>query len=155
MSTTYHSTLTLVTPESATAKAAELLEGSRKSLGFVPNMYAAMVHSTGLLETYQLGYRLFREESGFTPVEQEVVFLTISFENGCDYCMAAHSVIADAVSRVPKEVTEAIRADTEIPDATLRVLSGFTRHLVQTRIRCAFLCGTKSSMTALASSRST
>lgn len=135
MSTAHHTSLALVTPETAPAKAAELLSGAKQKLGFVPNMYAAMVNSPGLLETYQLGYQRFREESGFSPVEQEVVFLTISFENGCDYCMAAHSVLADAVSKVPKEVTDAIRAGTEIPDSKLRTLSGFTRHLVRSRGR--------------------
>ncbi len=135
MPTAYHSSLALVTPETAAPKAAELLEASRKSLGFIPNMYAAMVNSPGLLETYQLGYKRFREESGFTPPEQEVVFLTISFDNGCDYCMAAHSMLADMVSKVPKEVTEAIRTGREIPDPKLRVLSGFTRHLIATRGR--------------------
>jgi len=107
----------------------------KKSLGFVPNMYSAMAHSPGLLETYQLGYQLFREASGFSAVEQEVVFLTISFENSCDYCLAAHSVIADAYSKVPKDVTDAIRAGTEISDPKLRTLSSFTRHLLRSRGR--------------------
>jgi uncharacterized peroxidase-related enzyme len=135
MSIAYRTSLALVTPETAPAKEADLLSGAKQKLGFVPNMHAAMVNSPGLLETYQLGYQRFREESGFNPVEQEVVFLTISFENGCDYCMAAHSVVADAFSKVPKEVTGAIRAGAEIPDAKLRTLSRFTRHLVQSRGR--------------------
>lgn len=46
-------------------------------------MYANMVNSRGLLERYLFGYDRFRKESGFSPAEQEVVFLTISRENGC------------------------------------------------------------------------
>lgn len=135
MSTSYRSSLALVTPETAETKAAELLSGAKQKLGFVPNMYSAMAHSPGLLETYQLGYQRFREESGFNPVEQEVVFLSISFENGCDYCMAAHSVLADAVSKVPQSVTDALRSGATIPEPKLRTLSGFTRHLIQSRGR--------------------
>ena len=135
MSKSYRSSLALVTPKTAAGKAAELLESSRKSLGFIPNMYAAMVNSPGLLETYQLGYQRFRETSGFNAAEQEVVLLTISFENGCEYCMAAHSTLADMFSKVPAAVTEAIRAGSEIPDLKLRVLSDFTRHLITTRGR--------------------
>jgi len=135
MSTAYRSSLALVTSETASAKAAELLANAKKSLGFVPNMYSAMAHSSGLLETYQLGYQRFREASGFSPVEQEVVFLTISFENACEYCVAAHSVIADAYSKVPKDVTDAIRAGTAISDSKLSVLSSFTRHLLRSRGR--------------------
>ncbi len=36
---------------------------------------------------YMHGYETLREQSGFTPAEQEVVFLTISRENGCGYCI--------------------------------------------------------------------
>jgi uncharacterized peroxidase-related enzyme len=137
MNKTYQTSLPLLTSATATAQGVPLLEGARKKLGFVPNMYGAMVNSPGFLATYQLGYERFRADSGFTPAEQEVVFLTISFENGCDYCMAAHSVMADAFSKVPKPVTDAIRAGTAISDAKLAALAGFTRHLLQTRGRPA------------------
>lgn len=135
MSNSYQTTLPLLTPATASAQGAPLLESAQKKLGFVPNMHGAMVNSPGLLETYQLGYERFRSESGFTPAEQEVVFLTSSFENGCDYCMAAHSVLADMFSKVPKDTTDAIRAGTTIPDAKLAALADFTRHLLQTRGR--------------------
>ena len=77
--------------------------GSRnhsKALGFIPNMYADMANSPSALETYGVGYNFFRSDSGFTPVEQEVVFLTISHENGCEYCMAAHSMVGEKMSGV-------------------------------------------------------
>ena len=96
-------------------------------------MYAFMANAPELLDTYLHGYQLFRAESGFTPVEQEVVFLSVSFENGCNYCMAAHSLIATAMSKVPAEVTEAIRNGQPIPDARLQTLSSFTRTLLNQR----------------------
>jgi AhpD family alkylhydroperoxidase len=79
------------------------------------------------------GYKKFRESGGFSPVEQEVVFLTISAENQCTYCMGAHSLLADTVSKVPVEVTEAIRNNTEIPHEKLRALSEFTSIMVNKR----------------------
>ena len=135
MTTAYQTSLPIHTPATASAKGVPLLEGAKKSLGFVPNMYGAMVNSPGLLETYQLGYERFRSDSGFTPAEQEVVFLTLSFDNGCDYCMAAHSFLADNMSKVSKDVTEAIRSGRAIPDEKLAALSAFTRHLLQSRGR--------------------
>ncbi|MBI2497831.1 MAG: carboxymuconolactone decarboxylase family protein [Opitutae bacterium] len=128
-------TLPLLTPTTVSAQGAPLLEGAQKKLGFVPNMYGAMVNSPGLLETCMLGYERFRGASGFSRAEQEVVFLTISFENGCDCCMAAHSFPADNMSKVPKAVTGALRAGTAIPDVKLAALAGFTRHLLQTHGR--------------------
>lgn len=121
------------TLETATGQAKALLETAKKQVGFIPNMYANMVNSPGLLETYLTGYKLFRENGAFTAPEQEVVLLSISLENGCTYCMAAHSMIADKVSKVPAEVIAAIRSDKPIPDAKLQALSTFTRTMVHSR----------------------
>jgi AhpD family alkylhydroperoxidase len=66
-----------------------------------------------------------------------VVLLSISRENGCDYCVSAHSFLADRASGVPVEVTDAIREGQPCPDARLAVLSAFTQHLVSTRGRPA------------------
>lgn len=115
--------------------AAPLFERSRLAMGMVPNMYRLMAHAPELLETYMDGYARFREASGFTPVEQEVVFLAISRENTCEYCMAAHSTVADVLTRVPQEVTAALRDDSPIADARLAALAHFTRTLVGTRGR--------------------
>jgi uncharacterized peroxidase-related enzyme len=121
--------------ENAEPRAAELLEQAKRKNGRVPNMYAAMANAPGVLDTYLHGYDLFRKESGFTPVEQELIFLTISRENGCEYCMAAHSTIADNVSRVPREVTDAIRADQPISEPKLNALATFVRAMFRTRGR--------------------
>ncbi len=132
MTAEYQLTLDLVDPDNANERARQLLDEAKSNLGFVPNMYAGMVNAPGVLDTYLHGYKLFREESGFEPAEQEVVFLTISYENGCHYCMAAHSMIADRASGVPEAVTEAIRAGKPIPDDKLAALAEFSRRMVVT-----------------------
>jgi len=96
-------------------------------------MYAVMANSPGLLATYLDGYKHFRSGSEFTPAEQEVVFLTISRFNECEYCMAAHSFVADTMSKTPVEVTDAIREDRAIADSRMAALSGLTRALLETR----------------------
>ncbi len=98
-------------------------------------MYANMVNSPGLLETYLHGYEIFRKESGFSAVEQEVIFLTISYLNNCNYCMAAHSVIADKISMVPAIITEAVRQGKDIAEQKLQTLSSFTKEMFVTRGR--------------------
>lgn len=132
---TYRISMQPVKSEEAEGTAKTLLENAKKQLGIVPNMYANMANLPALLDSYNHGYNLFRKEVGFTPVEQEVIFLTISKENGCEYCMAAHSVVADMMSKVPVAVTEAIRSDEEIPDNKLSSLSAFTSILVNKRGR--------------------
>lgn len=129
----YKSSLPALSPTQAISPARERLEEAKTRLGFIPNMYGAMANSPGLLDTYVHGYNLFRSQSGFTPAEQEVVFLAISRENGCTYCVAAHSFIADKMSGVPAAVTDAIRDGKPIPDAKLAKLHDFARLMVQRR----------------------
>src|SRR5260370_21801665 len=130
MSKTFQRSLPPHTLNSESPRIRGVLERAQKQVGFIPNMYARMVNSPGLLETYLTGYDRFRQESGFTPGEQEVVFLTISRENGCHYCVAAHSFLADIQSGVPPAVPHAIRDGQPVPDPKLRVLSEFTRTLL-------------------------
>ncbi len=115
---------TLQPVDSATADSAqsELLAQAEAKVGFIPNMYRGMVNLPGYLDTYLHGYALFREQGGFTPTEQEVVFLAISKQNGCDYCTAAHSTLAAKYSGVPADVLDAIRSDTPIADEKLAAL---------------------------------
>lgn len=110
-----------------------VLEVAKAQVGFIPNMYANMAHAPGLLETYLLGYGRFREESGFSPQEQEVVFLTISRDNGCEYCVGAHSTLADAKSGLPSTVTDALRSGRPLPDPALQALSRFTSTMLASR----------------------
>ena len=126
----YKTTLSLRTIEDAEPEAKALLEATKKKLGFVPNMYYAMANSPGLLNTYMQGYGKFRENSGFSSMEQEVVFLAISQANGCEYCMAAHSFLAEAASGVPSDVTAAIRDGKQVPEMQLSALSVFARLMV-------------------------
>jgi len=133
MQTEYRLTLLAQTPEQAAPLSRSRLEEARTKLGFVPNMYSVMANSPGLLDTYIHGYTRFREESGFTPAEQEVVLLAISRENGCTYCVAAHSFLADNVSKVPVEVTDAIRDGHPVEDAKFAALHDFTKTMVASR----------------------
>ncbi len=121
--------------ESADEISREILESTKKGLGLIPNMYLGMANNPSLLDSYQYSYNTFRANSGFNPVEQEVIFLSISYENECDYCMGAHSFVADKMSKVPKEVTNAIRNGEEIPDTKLAALSKYTKATVTKRGR--------------------
>lgn len=130
---TYKTDLTLLDAETATGPGGDMLKATKAKMGMVPNMYAGMAHLPALLATYQFGYEKFRAEGGFTPVEQEVVFLAISRFHGCTYCVAAHSFVADTMTKVPTEVTDAIRDGRPIADARLESLRKFTHIMVDSR----------------------
>ena len=114
-------------------KTVEILDHTQKGMGFVPNMYLKMGGNTALLDAYMYSYTSFRANSGLSMVEQEVVFLSVAYENNCEYCMAAHSFVGDRMSKVPVEVTDAIREGKPVPDAKLAALSRLTRLLTANR----------------------
>jgi uncharacterized peroxidase-related enzyme len=124
-----------VDPATADPAQKEILDKAVKQVGFLPNMYANMVNAPAVLSTYLHGYALFRSESGLNPAEQEVVFLAVSRTNGCTYCMAAHSMIADKKSGVSADVLRAIRAGQPIPDARLAALYALTTEMIKTHGR--------------------
>ena len=96
-------------------------------------LYANMANLPVVLDTYLHGYGKFRAEAGFTSPEQEVVFLAISHENNCEYCVSAHSMLAAKQSGLPGPAIEALRNGTSIDGAKLASLDDFTRTMVRTR----------------------
>lgn len=130
MSAPYIRTLNAIDPATAQGEQKDILDKALKQVGFIPNMYANMANVPGVLSTYLHGYDLFRKQSGLKPAEQEVVFLAISQTNGCKYCTAAHSMIADKMSGVPKDVLQALRDHQPIPDAKLTALAAMAVEMV-------------------------
>jgi uncharacterized peroxidase-related enzyme len=124
-------TLHPVDHASAQGAQKEILDVALQQVGFIPNMYANMANAPAVLGTYLHGYALFRSESGLNHAEQEVVFLAVSQSNSCNYCTAAHSMIADKMSGVPKDVLRAIREHQPIPDVKLAALYATTTEMVR------------------------
>lgn len=129
--TNYRMSLAPKTLNDAEGEAKKVMEASQADMGMVPNMYANMANSPALLATYADGYNRFRAQSGFTPAEQEVVLLTISRHNGCTYCMAAHSMIADQMSG--EADLQALRDGKPLVDEKLKALNAFTRHMLESQ----------------------
>ena len=99
--------------------------------GKLANIYTYMAESPQLLAGYR-GLRGLFADTSFTPVEQEVVLLTINFEHGCKYCMAAHSMRATKVGMDAANI-KALRAGEPLADAKLEALRAFTRKMVVER----------------------
>jgi AhpD family alkylhydroperoxidase len=108
------------------------LEKAAAAFGSIPNLFGVFAESPALLEAYLDVGRILEESSSFDATELQVVLLATSFDNGCDYCMAAHSGIA-AAHKVPQDVVRSLREGTPIADAKLEALRVFTRAVVQRR----------------------
>ncbi|MFQ5534076.1 MAG: carboxymuconolactone decarboxylase family protein [Sphingomonadales bacterium] len=121
------------TADSAPDASRPILEGARKSYGFLPNLLGALAESPATLEGYLAIGGIF-EKSTFSATERQVVLLTASIENGCTYCVAAHTTIA-AMQHVAIDVTKSLREGLPIQDPRLEALRKFTKTLVEKRGR--------------------
>jgi len=117
--------------ESAPAKAGETLQQVKDNYGFVPNLMGVMAAAPAELQAYLSLNELFSQTS-FSPTEQQVVLLTVSEYNQCEYCVSAHSAIA-GMQNVPEDVVQAIRDGQPIGDQRLEALRRFTRAVVDKR----------------------
>jgi len=124
-----------VTLDTADDTQKAILTKAKEQVGFLPNMYTNMVNVPAFLDTYLHGYGLFREQSDLTSAEQEIVFLAISQDNGCDYCTAAHSTLAAKYSGVPKDVLKAIRSGENIADSKLAATFAIAKEINSSRGR--------------------
>lgn len=123
--------LTVHTEETAPEASKPILEGTKKAFGFLPNLTATFAESPAMVEAYGVLAGHF-EKTDLTPTERQVVLLTTSRENGCHYCMAAHSTVSQ-MQKVPADVIEALRNDTTIADPKLQALQVFTARIHATR----------------------
>jgi len=125
MSYPIHSTQT------APISSKEALAGAEKAFGFVPNLLGTMAGAPALLKTYLSLGALF-DETSFTATERQIVLLTTSYENGCAYCVGAHTIMS-AMQKVPDDVVQAIREGSPIADKKWEALRRFTASMVATR----------------------
>ncbi|MBV6500248.1 MAG: hypothetical protein CJBNEKGG_02720 [Prosthecobacter sp.] len=122
----------LITHETASETVKPLLDQVKKTYGFVPNTYGTFAHSPLAVAAYLQINGLIEEHSTLTPQEQQVVMLSVSVENACEYCVAAHTVVAGMV-KTPPDAVASIRDSTPLADPRLAALSAFSRNLVKNR----------------------
>ncbi len=108
-----------------------ILEGAKAKYGFLPNLLGGLAASPAALEAYVTLSDLF-DKSSLTPDERQVVILATSAENGCEYCVAAHSTVA-AMLKTPDDVIGALRDGRPINDERLEALRKFTETVVKKR----------------------
>ncbi|GAB5561027.1 MAG: carboxymuconolactone decarboxylase family protein [Synoicihabitans sp.] len=123
-----------IAPESAPTDVRATLDKAKSKYGFVPNLISALANSPVLLNTY-LGIDAQFNSTSFTPTERQIILLTVSTENACDYCSAAHSTVAKGMLKVDADIVAAIRNGTELANDKLNALVRVVRELVNQRGR--------------------
>jgi uncharacterized peroxidase-related enzyme len=119
--------------ETAPDAAQAALRHSLDNYGFVPNLHGVMAEAPPILKAYKRLGELYAETS-MSVLERQVVLLSISAFHACDYCMAAHSMLA-TMEKMPADVLEALRAGAPIPDPKLEALRSFATRMAESRGR--------------------
>lgn len=123
---------TLHTGESAPEASRPVIEQVRKAYGFFPNLYAVFAESPVAISTYLYVSGQLKEHGALTPEEQQIVMLAVSEANGCDYCVAAHSMMA-AMNRVPEETIRELREGKEPACPKQAALVRFAKAVIEHR----------------------
>lgn len=124
--------LSVLKKEQASEQSRQLFEGIEKAVGILPNIYAVIGHSANALGSY-LGFSEAQKNGSFNAKEREAIFLAVSEENGCNYCLSAHTAIAK-MSGFSEDETLELRAGT-IEDKKLNVLTNLSKSIIANRGR--------------------
>ena len=119
------------TIETAPEESKPILKEVTTKYGFVPNSLAIMAEAPTLLESYMMLNNVF-DKTNLNEAERQVILMTNSSQNGCTYCMAAHTSISQ-MAKVPDNVIESLRTNTPIKDSKLEALHTFAIIINETR----------------------
>lgn len=126
------SRLTTINPADATGAAAELFGNIKKAVGKVPNAYATI----GTHSPEALGAMLALDgvvgKSSLSKSDIEVIKLAVSEVAGCDYCVAAHTLMGKFAG-LSQDAMKQVRTGEATGDAKRDALARFVHTLVGSR----------------------
>jgi uncharacterized peroxidase-related enzyme len=97
------------TIDAAPAASQPLLEGVKKMLGSVPNLFRMTATSPAALEGY-LGLNGALAKGSLTPQTRERIALAVAQINGCAYCLSAHTYLGKNLAKLDEAEIAANRA---------------------------------------------
>jgi uncharacterized peroxidase-related enzyme len=107
----------------APAEGRPILAATRAKFGFVPSAVARLVAAPAFLRAFQQGLTAF-ERTSLSPIEREVVVLTLARTVECEVCVAMHRPILEELGA--RGHAGRIVAREELDDPRLSALSRFT-----------------------------
>ncbi|CAG4894424.1 carboxymuconolactone decarboxylase family protein [Paraburkholderia gardini] len=126
------SRLSTLNPAEATGATADLFAAIRKAAGKVPNAYATIgTHSPEGLGA-MLAVDAVISHGSLEKADIETIKLAVSEVAGCDYCIAAHTLMGKFAG-LSQEAMKQVRAGDATGDARRDALVRFVRTLVDTR----------------------
>lgn len=109
-----------------------LFDQIKKGMGKVPNAYATIGALSPASLALMLGGDAALSGGSLSRAEIEAVRLAVSAQNGCDYCVAAHSLVGKMAGLRPEEL-QALRAGQPTGEAKRDALVEFAKHVAGTQ----------------------
>lgn len=124
--------LSVITKEQASNQSRQIFEGIEKEAGMLPNIYAVIGNSANALGSY-LTFSEAQKNGSFSAKEREAIFLAVSEENGCNYCLSAHTAIAKMNGFSDEGILQ-LRAGNH-SDSKLNILTNLAKSIVANKGR--------------------
>jgi uncharacterized peroxidase-related enzyme len=112
------------------ATAAEILAGTRKALGMVPNLFSTIAQSSAALAFHAKGSSELMRTRISAALREQIAVSTAGFD-GCDYCASAHTVMGGMRKVDAGEL--AMNLNGKSADAKTQAALTFNRRVLETR----------------------
>lgn len=116
-----------VGPSSAQGKTEELFKNIKEKMGRVPNIFKIMGQSPAVLQAY-LEFSNALGEGVLDPKLREQIALTVGQENGCDYCLSAHSALAQMAGLSDGEIKDSRQSKSR--DSKVEAVLRFAKKVI-------------------------
>lgn len=126
--------------EHATDTTRPLLEGVQKKIGFLPNVFKTLAQAPAVLSSY-LQQSAALGKTSLSATEKEAIFLATSQVNGCDYCLAAHTVFAGKAGLSAQDILSARNGQLNAFATLARQITESRGHLSNEQIAAARAAG--------------
>jgi uncharacterized peroxidase-related enzyme len=117
-----------------------LLEGVQKKIGFLPNVFKTLAHAPAVLSSY-LQQSATLGKTSLSATEKEAIFLATSQVNGCDYCLAAHTLFAGKAGLSAQDILSARNGQLNAYASLARQITESRGHLSSEQIAAARAAG--------------
>ncbi len=119
--------INLVTAESANPEQKALYDAIHAQLGMVPNFLKVFANSPAALKAF-LGLHSIAGDGSLDPQTRERIALALAQQNGCEYCLSAHTAIGRKAGLDGAEIEAARSGPSQDKKAAVAVR--FARSLV-------------------------
>ncbi|MFQ5736563.1 MAG: carboxymuconolactone decarboxylase family protein [Thermodesulfobacteriota bacterium] len=109
----------LLGPETAGGDAAAILKEIEAAFGMVPNLFKAYAHHPPVLEANWHKVKAVMMQGGLSRKLKETIAVAVSRDNGCTYCVSAHTAALKSIGVDDREL-KAIEEDIDRTDFSVK-----------------------------------